>query len=191
MPSSATSQYNCHPTVNINSSPVPLDKNPKILGVVFDPMFTFSPHISSICAKAASRLQVMKALAGTSWGQDKETLLLTYNSIIKPILTYASPVWYPATSNTNITKLQTIQNNALRITTGCVLKTDMQHLHSECQILPISVCYAHNSTLALSAQITHQICWSQHSQDPDLHEPDCSRRKSLPTSVASLKQTAP
>jgi len=80
----------------------------------------------------------MKALAGTSWGQDKETLLPTYNSIIKPILTYASPVWYPATSNTIITKLQTIQNKALRITTGCVLKTDIQHLHSECQVLPIS-----------------------------------------------------
>ena len=102
-------------------------------------MFTFSPHVSSICAKATSRLQVMKALAGTSWGQDKETLLLTYNSIIKPILTYASPIWYPATSKTNIIKLQTIQNKALRITTGCVLKTDIQHLHSEGKVLPISI----------------------------------------------------
>ena len=134
-----TGQFNCHPSVTINNSPVPLDRNPKILGVIFDPLFTFSPHISSVSARATSRLQIMKAIAGTSWGQDKETLLLTYNSIIKPILTYASPIWYPAISKTftNINKLQVIQNTALRITTGCVLKTDTQHLHSECKVLPV------------------------------------------------------
>ena len=133
-----TSQYNSQPSVLIDDSPVPLDRNPKILGVVFDPLFTFSPHISSVAAKASGRLQVMKAITGTSWGQDKETLLLTYNSIIKPILSYASPIWYPATSRTNIAKLQIIQNKALRIATGCVLKSDIQHLHSECRTLPVA-----------------------------------------------------
>ena len=71
-------------------------------------------------------------------GQDKETLLLTYNSIIKTILSYASPIWYPEVSKTNLDKLQIIQNKALRIATGCVLKSDIQHLHSECKVLPVA-----------------------------------------------------
>ena len=44
-----TSQCNSHPSVIMSSSPVPLDKNPKILGVVFDPLFTFA----SVAAKAS------------------------------------------------------------------------------------------------------------------------------------------
>ena len=51
-----TSQFNSHPSVHIGNSLIPLDRNPKILGVVFGPLFTFSPHISSISVKAASRL---------------------------------------------------------------------------------------------------------------------------------------
>ena len=134
-----TSQYNSHPSVTINNAPVPLEKNPRILGVVFDPLFTFSPHVSSIVAKATARLQIMKVITGTSWGQDKETLLLTFSSLIKPILSYASAIWYPIISKTsaNIDKLQSVQNKALRIATGCVLKTDVQHLHSECKVLPV------------------------------------------------------
>ena len=80
----------------------------------------------------------MKTIAGTLWGQDKKTLLLTYNRIIKPILTYVAPIWYPTSSRIKISRLQTIQNKALRIIASCILKRDIQHLHSECQVLPNS-----------------------------------------------------
>ena len=124
-----TSPFNSHPSITINNSPVPLERNPMILGVVFDPLFAFSQHIS-IKTKASMRLQIMKMIPGTSWAHDKETLLLTYNRIIKPIGIYIPPVWYPAISWTNISKIQIIQNKALRISTVGFLKTDIQHLHS-------------------------------------------------------------
>ena len=133
-----SSQVSAGPSIQVRGSPVPTERKPKILGVTFDPMFTFTPHITDIAARASSRLQVLKALAGTSWGQDKETILLTYKAIIKPILTYAAPIWFPATCRSNIGKLQRIQNQALRIATGSLLKSDIQHLHSETSILPLS-----------------------------------------------------
>ena len=34
---------------------------------------------------------MLKALAGSSWEQEKDTLLLTYNSLGKSIASYASP----------------------------------------------------------------------------------------------------
>ena len=37
-------------------------------------------------------------------------------------------------SNINIKKLQTIQNTALRIVTGCTRDTNTQHLHEETKV---------------------------------------------------------
>ena len=130
-------QFNSHPQVSINNSIIPLDKNPKILGVTFDPMFTFGPHIKNITTKTSKRLNIIKALAGTTWGHQKETLSLTYKSLIKPIITYAAPVWHPHISSTNLKSLQIIQNKALRAITGNLLMADIPHLHSETQTLPI------------------------------------------------------
>ena len=52
----------------IENSFLPLAQNPKILGVTFDPLFTFSPHSRELAKGAAERLKILKALAGTSWG---------------------------------------------------------------------------------------------------------------------------
>ena len=92
---------NAEPPISINNIPVTTIKKPKILGVTFDPIFTFTPHVSEIAARAPSRLQVLEAFTRTAWGQDKETVLLTFKAIIKPILSYAVPIWFPATSRTN------------------------------------------------------------------------------------------
>ena len=53
---------------------------------------------------------MLKTLAGSSWGQEKGTLLLTYNSLVKSIASYAAPVW-------RFKKIQTAQNAALRTET--------------------------------------------------------------------------
>ena len=131
-------QSHTHPHVTLRDSPLPLDRNPRILGVTFDPHLTFTQHISSLISRITPRLNIMRALAGTSWGQQKETLIITYKSLIRSLFTYAVPIWYPNTSPTNINKLQTLQNSALRIATGCVKMTDPHHLHTETQTLPIN-----------------------------------------------------
>ena len=130
-------QVGTHPQVSIDGNILPLDKNPKILGVTFDPLFTFGPHVKATTAKCSKRLNILKALAGSSWGHQKETLLLTYQSLIKPILSYAAPIWLPHISLTNLRSIQVIQNKALRAITGCLLMSDIAHLHAETHILPI------------------------------------------------------
>ena len=132
-----TSEYHKHPVVSLGDRPLPLDKKPKVLGVTLDPHFTFSPHIKNIARRAAPRINILKALAGSTWGQDRDTLLLTFGALIKPIITYACPAWFPNISKTNITRLQTLQNSALRIATGCHKMTKEDHLHQECQVLPV------------------------------------------------------
>ena len=79
----------------------------------------------------------MKALAGTSWGQDRDTLLLTYKAILRSKIDYAAPVWFPLVKKTSLNRLQCIQNSALRIITGCHKMSSWQHLHNEAKILSV------------------------------------------------------
>jgi len=65
------------------------------------------------------RVNVLKALAGTTWGQQKETLVITCKSICRSTLEYGALIWTPVISNTNWKHLQVIQNEALCIATGC------------------------------------------------------------------------
>ena len=134
---SDTHQSRMDPGVSVNNRPLELERNPKILGVHFDPHLRFSHHAQQQSIKASSRLRIMKALAGTNWGQQKETLILTYRALIKSVIQYAAPVWFPNASNTAVMKLQTIQNSAIRIATGCIRMSPINHLHSEAALLPV------------------------------------------------------
>ena len=73
----------------------------------------------------------MRALTGVRWGRSRETLPTTYKALIKPLITYATPVWYPNASRSAIQSLQAIQNAALRIASGTKRMTSQDHLHSE------------------------------------------------------------
>ena len=104
--------------------------------MVFDPHFGFGKQVEYVAERASSRLRLLKALTGTGWGQQKETLLVTYKALIRSIMSYAAPVWYPNVSNVN--RLQIIQNCALRVATGCHGATAAEHLHMECKMLPVA-----------------------------------------------------
>ena len=49
-----------------------------ILGVTSNPHVTFLAHVNSIVTRASSCINILKALAGTNWGQKKETARFTY-----------------------------------------------------------------------------------------------------------------
>ena len=87
--------------------------------------------------KCNNRLNILKALSGTSWGHHKETLAVTYNTLIKPIPSYAAPIWHRPTFQTNIQGLQVIQNKALRVVTGSLKMADQQHLNAETKTPPV------------------------------------------------------
>ena len=91
---SDTHQSRLHPQVRIDDAADPLNRTFKILGVTLDTHFTFSPHAHDCDERALRALNVMKALAGSSWGFTTETLVATYKAIMHPILNYAAPIWF-------------------------------------------------------------------------------------------------
>jgi len=132
-----TNEYKIVPLVKVDNTPVRLERTPKLLGVLYDTMYNFSHHIKETVKKGRSKVNVLKALAGSSWGQDKETLTITYKSIVRSTLEYAAPVWAPIISKTSWNDLQKVQNQALRVATGCYLKSNVDHLHQETKVLPL------------------------------------------------------
>ena len=154
---SHTHQSHTHPTVSLDNTILPLERNPRILGVTFDPHFTFTPHINSIISRATPRLNILRALAGTTWGASKETLIITFKSLIQSLFTYASPVWFPNASPSAIAKLQIVQNSALRTATGCVKMASSGHLHAEALVLPV-----HTHLSLLSSQFLARTLLPSH-----------------------------
>ena len=124
-------------SVNINGHLLPNVSNPKLLGITFDQMLTFNAHANAIRTKMKTRNNALKAIAGSDWGKDKETIITTYKAIGRPILNYAAPIWSPQISQTHWTNLQATQNAALRIATGCHLMAAEDHLHMEAKLIPI------------------------------------------------------
>ena len=57
-----------HPQVRIGDKVALMNRTPKILGVTLDIHFTDSPHTRNCVNRAAKALNIMKALAGRSWG---------------------------------------------------------------------------------------------------------------------------
>ena len=109
-----------------------METHPKVLGFTLDPthiLHTHSQHLST-------RTQTFTNNK-SKWAKQRETLMATYKAVIRQALEYASSIWSPLASSTNINKLQVMQNAALRTTTGCTQDTNIQHLHDETLILPI------------------------------------------------------
>ena len=129
---------NHQPHLTLNNSPIPTNKSPKILGITFDTHLTFTKHIQNITASANKKLNILKIITSSNIDHNKQLSITTYKQFIRPVLNYASPVWYPSLSKKNINTLQTTQNKALRNITGCTSTTPQQHLHDETNILPIN-----------------------------------------------------
>ena len=50
--------------------------------MTFDPHFKFNAHVKSLVTRALPRINILNALAGTNLGPQKETILVTYMSLI-------------------------------------------------------------------------------------------------------------
>ena len=114
-------------------------KSPNLLHICLhrDPSLLFNKHSQYVAERVSGRNNILKALAGTSWGQQKETLLMTYKAVGRSIINYAAPVWSPNLHDTNYRKIQYTQNEALRIATGCHKMSSVDHLHTEADMLKV------------------------------------------------------
>ena len=91
--------------------PVPIVKD---LGVIFDSKLSFNEHTIKTVSRCTSAL---KQISRVKHAFRKDLLVTIINSIVFSKLYYCSSIW-SNTSNSNIRKLQGVQNFAARIVCG-------------------------------------------------------------------------
>ena len=101
------------PQLTLDNTAIPHKHSTKILGVTYDTSLSFKDHIHDIKQTCTHRLNTLRTLTETDFGQQKETLTLIYKQYIRLVLEYASTAWATNIAITHHNILQTTQNNTL------------------------------------------------------------------------------
>ena len=119
----------CSYQIHTNSRPIQVyssriqvyrrSKMSKVFGVYLDPSLSFNKHSHYGAESVSRRNNLLKALAGTSWELEKETLLMIYKAVGRSIINYAALICSPNLHDANYRKIQYTQKEALRISTSC------------------------------------------------------------------------
>ena len=136
-------QANLQPNLLLLGYRLRFNPTPTFLGVTFDRTLFFTKHVSSLKAKFFPRLKALRCISASSWGSSKESLSLLYKSFLRPLLTYASPGWFPFLSATNLTKLERLHRAASRAITGCLSSSPIPLLLTEASLPPLRVTLTH------------------------------------------------
>ena len=130
-------QANLHPNLLLLGSRLRFNPTATFLGVTFHPTLSFTKHVSSLKAKFFPRLKALRCISAFSWGPSKESFSVLYKSFLRPLLTYASPGWFPFLSATNITELERLYRAANRAITGCLSSSPIPLLLTEASLPPL------------------------------------------------------
>ena len=122
--------------LNVNGQIIPLVHTIKYLGITLDRRLTYNHHVADLQQRCSRRLNILKCIAGREWGADRSTLLRLYTSLIRPILDY-NAFLFGNISSTLVGKLESIQNNALRLVTGAFRTTPATNLRVDTNIPPL------------------------------------------------------
>lgn len=97
--------------LKMNNMEIENVKNIKYLGLIIDEKLDFKENFDYVCKKMAKKVGFLGRI---SKKLDIETKITIYKTIISPHLDYCSTILYLA-NETQLTKLQKIQNKAMRI----------------------------------------------------------------------------
>ena len=123
--------------ISVQGHQLEKDEHPVYLGVKLDTRLTLKEQMKEIKKKANNRLKLLKRLASTSWGADKETLRQLYLGYVRSTMDYTLAL-QSISSKTTRSALDKTQNHALRFISGalrstptaaCEIHTNIEPMH--------------------------------------------------------------
>ena len=131
------------------------ERSAKFLGVIFYQKLNFSEHIKEISTRAQKRLNLLKLLSSKR-KLDPYTGINLYKMYIRPLFEYGS-IAFLTSSNTNINKLQKLQNSAIRSACYLPIYINKSILHSVAQIPTVSQRLLELNTKLLKTMVSHNL----------------------------------
>jgi hypothetical protein len=100
-------------SLSLYNQKIPIENNPKYLGINLDRRLNFMYHTEMIRKKAYRLLNILKCLSYKNWSLGIDEKLIVYKSLIRSTIEYAAPLLI--INEKNIDRLQGVQYQALRI----------------------------------------------------------------------------
>jgi Reverse transcriptase (RNA-dependent DNA polymerase) len=111
----------------------------RYLGFFFDTRILWSHHVDVMCNQARATLKSLQLLGNSIHGLDQARWRLAYNAICLTVLTYGCQLWYKGKQVKLVKKLQTVQNDTVRLISGTFQTTPREPLHQLLNILPMDL----------------------------------------------------
>ena len=86
---------------------------------------TFRHHLVALRKKLSSRVKLLRQLVSSGWGAGAKTLCTATLTLVHSTAEYCAPVWCRS-AHTRL--IDSVLNDALRIVTGCLRSTPIDHL---------------------------------------------------------------
>ena len=171
----------------------------RYLGFFFDTKLSWTHHVEVMCNRTRATLKALQLLGNSVRGLDHASWKLAYNAICLPVLTYGCQLWFKGKQVTLVKKLQTVQNDAVRIMTGTFRTTPREPLHQLLNILPMDLrlnTILKSTALRLykvpkGSQLLKRLGSTWHSASPDDLPLPASNRRSIKTTLRSLAARVP
>jgi hypothetical protein len=122
--------------LKLGSGLIPYSKSIKFLGITFDERLSFNQHFDDVRIKCLKRLNIVKIFSHRSWKLNNRTLISIYRSLIESIIDYAFFA-VSCISNTTLSRIQTLQNRAVRIIFHLPFDSPTAQLYSHSKLLSI------------------------------------------------------
>lgn len=130
---------NVSPLIKVNNASINFVESHKYLGMWLDaPSLSWKHHISKLSSMCIPRLNIMKSISSYHWGADRKLLLNIYVAYIRSILDYGC-VFYAIAPHYCTSKLDKIQNQALRLALGAYSTSPIISLEVESNIPPLNI----------------------------------------------------
>lgn len=80
--------------LKLNNIQMPIKTTIKYLGLHFTNLYKFTNHIKKIAFKTNIALIKLKSLLSPHKGVRTDVKVIIYKQIVRPLLTYAFPIWF-------------------------------------------------------------------------------------------------
>ena len=127
--------------INLHGLNIEFCKTVKYLGIKLDSKLNWQEHIQTTAQKCTKILFASKKMIGDRWGITPDKIIWIYNSIIKPIITYACVTWAPRVLNqqSKLNHLSKPGNLCLLMATGARSTSSQEALHQLFSLLPTTL----------------------------------------------------
>ena len=123
--------------LKINQEEIEWVKTCKYLGATLDaPTLTWEKHYEELAREGLQRVNIMRAISGTSWGANRELLISFYKSYIRSKITYGAAATTSA-CQTRQDILERIQNAALRVAIGARKTSPVIAMQVDANLIPL------------------------------------------------------